>query len=255
MTLYCPLYTVCARNFSGPDPSVMHAMKTRAIEARSRMLPTDGMAGTDTAWQRSSPSSCSPPPPPCGLPHGHRTVSTESDSCAPRDANASAECACAVSNRCGGRAGGLGARLARRGRTCCSCAAYGLVRLGEGARLLDGFISSNTRPAACGSRSLCQPWAGAAVEWHAGASHSPGSDMDRSAGALSEHLEARSELLLFTRLELAAAQGTVGKLSTSAFRWRRQREPSEASLAIPTAMDHVGKIVFHGKIPKLTDTH
>ena len=56
--------------------------------------------------------------------------------------------------------------------------------------------------------------------------------MDRSAGALSEHLEARSELLLFTRLELAAAQGTVGKLSTSAFRWCRQREPSEVSPAI-----------------------
>ena len=78
--------------------------------------------------------------------------------------------------------------------------------------------------------------------------------MDRSAGALSEHLEARSELLLFTRLELAAAQGTVGKLSTSAFRWCRQREPSEVSPAISTVMDHVCKIVFLGKIPKLTDT-
>ena len=78
--------------------------------------------------------------------------------------------------------------------------------------------------------------------------------MDRSAGALSEHLEARSELLLFTRLELAAAQGTVGKLSTSAFRWCRQREPSEVSPAISAVMDHVCKIVFLGKIPKLTDT-
>ena len=78
--------------------------------------------------------------------------------------------------------------------------------------------------------------------------------MDHSAGASSEHLEARSELLLVTSLELAAAKGTVGKLSISAFRWRRQREPSEASLAISTAMDHVGKIVLHGKIPKLTDT-
>ena len=73
--------------------------------------------------------------------------------------------------------------------------------------------------------------------------------MDHSAGASSEHLEARSELLLVTSLELAAAKGTVGKLSISAFRWRRQREPSEASLAISTAMDDVGKIVFHGKIP------
>ena len=228
-------------------------MKTRAIEARSRMLPTDDMAGTDTAWQRSSPSSCSPPPPPCGLPHGHRTVSTESDSCAPRDAKASAECACAVSDRCGGRAGGLGARLARRGRTCCGSAAYGLVHLGEGASLLGGFTSSNSRPAACGSRRSCQPWAGAAVEWRVSAPHSPGSDMDHSAGASSEHLEARSELLLVTSLELAAAKGTVGKLSISAFRWRRQREPSEASLAISTAMDHVGKIAFHGKIAKLAD--
>ena len=77
--------------------------------------------------------------------------------------------------------------------------------------------------------------------------------MDHSAGASSEHLEARSELLLVTSLELAAAKGTVGKLSTSAFRWRRQREPSEASLAISTAMDHVGKIAFHGKIAKLAD--
>ena len=77
--------------------------------------------------------------------------------------------------------------------------------------------------------------------------------MDHSAGASSEHLEARSELLLVTSLELAAAKGTVGKLSISAFRWRRQREPSEASLAISTAMDHVGKIVFHGKIAKLAD--
>ena len=79
--------------------------------------------------------------------------------------------------------------------------------------------------------------------------------MDHSAGASSEHLEARSELLLVTSLELAAAKGTVGKLSISAFRWRRQREPSEASLAISTAMDHVGKIVFHGKILTLTDSH
>ena len=150
------LHTVCRRNFSGADPNVIHAVKTCAVEARWRMLPTDDMAGTDTAWQRSSPSSCSPPPPPCGLPHSHRTVSTESDSCAPRDANASAECACAVSDRCGGRAGGLGARLARHGRTCSSCAAYRLVRLGEGARLLGGFTSSNTRPAACGSRRSCQ---------------------------------------------------------------------------------------------------
>ena len=78
--------------------------------------------------------------------------------------------------------------------------------------------------------------------------------MDHSAGASSEHLEARSELLLVTSLELADAQGTVGKLSISAFRRRRQREPSEASLAISTAMDHVGKIVFHGKIAKLPDT-
>ena len=77
--------------------------------------------------------------------------------------------------------------------------------------------------------------------------------MDRSAGALSEHLEARSELLLFTRLELAAAKGTVGQLSTSAFRWRRQREPSEASLAISTAMDHRRKIGFSRKITKLTE--
>ena len=218
------------------------------------MLPTDDMAGTDTAWQRSRPSSCSPPPPPCGPPARHRTVSTESDSCAPRDANASAECACAVSDRCGGRAGGLGARLARRGRTCCSCAAYGLVRLGEGARLLGGFTSSNTPPAACGSRRSCQLWAGAAVEWCVSASHSPGSDMDHSAGASSEHLEARSELLLVTSLELAAAKGTVGKLSISAFRWRRQREPSEASLAISTAMDHRRKIAFLRKIAKLPDT-
>ena len=78
--------------------------------------------------------------------------------------------------------------------------------------------------------------------------------MDHSAGASSEHLEARSELLLVTSLELAAAKGTVGKLSISAFRWRRQREPSEASLAISTAMDHRRKIAFHGKIAKLTDT-
>ena len=75
--------------------------------------------------------------------------------------------------------------------------------------------------------------------------------MDHSTGALSDHLEAHSELLLLTRLELAAAKGTVGKLSISAFRRRRQREPSEASLAISTAMDHVGKIVFHAKIAKL----
>ena len=53
--------------------------------------------------------------------------------------------------------------------------------------------------------------------------------MDHSTGALSDHLEAHSELLLLTRLELAAAKGTVGKLSTSAFLWRRQREPSEVS--------------------------
>ena len=170
------------------------------------------------------------------------------------DAQASAECACEVSDRYGGRAGGRGARLARRGRTCCGSAAYGLVHLGEGASLLGGFTSSNSRPAACGSRRSCQPWAGAAVEWHAGASHSPGSDMDRSAGASSEHLEARSELLLVTSLELAAAKGTVGKLSISAFRWRRQREPSEVSLAISTAMDHRRKIAFPRKIAKLPDT-
>ena len=188
-----------------------------------------------------------------GLRHAHRTVQAQSKPCVPRDAQTSAECACEVSDRYGGRAGGRGARLARRGRTCCRSAAYGLVHLGEGASLLDGFTSSNSRPAACGSRRSCQPWAGAAVEWRVSASHSPGSDMDHSAGASSEHLEARSELLLVTSLELAAAKGTVGKLSISAFRWRRQREPSEASLAISTAMDHVGKIVFHGKIPKLAN--
>ena len=86
------------------------------------------------------------------------------------------------------------------------------------------------------------------------APHSPGSDVDHSAGASSEHLEARSELLLVTSLELADAQGTVGKLSISSFRWRRQREPSEASLAISTAMDHFCKIAFHGKIAKLADS-
>ena len=78
--------------------------------------------------------------------------------------------------------------------------------------------------------------------------------MDHSAGASSEHLEARSELLLVTSLELAAAKGTVGKLSTSAFRWRRQREPSEASLAISTAMDHDGKVACRSKVPEMSDT-
>ena len=71
--------------------------------------------------------------------------------------------------------------------------------------------------------------------------------MDHSAGASSEHLEARSELLLVTSLELAAAKGTVGKLSISAFRWRRQREPSEVSPASSTRMDHAGKITFRCK--------
>ena len=74
--------------------------------------------------------------------------------------------------------------------------------------------------------------------------------MDHSAGASSEHLEARSELLLVSSLELAAAKGTVGELSISAFRWRRQREPSEVSLAISTAMDHRRKIAFLRKIAK-----
>ena len=78
--------------------------------------------------------------------------------------------------------------------------------------------------------------------------------MDHSAGASSEHLEARSELLLVTSLELAAAKGTVGKLSISAFRWRRQREPSEVSLAISTAMDQRRTIRFVLKITKLADT-
>ena len=78
--------------------------------------------------------------------------------------------------------------------------------------------------------------------------------MDHSAGASSEHLEARSELLLVTSLELAAAQGTVGKLSISAFRWRRQREPSEPSLAISTAMDHPRKVACRRKVPELADT-
>ena len=78
--------------------------------------------------------------------------------------------------------------------------------------------------------------------------------MDHSAGASSEHLEARSELLLVTSLELADAQGTVGKLSISAFRWRRQREPSEASLAISTAMDHDGKVACRSKVPEMSDT-
>ena len=75
--------------------------------------------------------------------------------------------------------------------------------------------------------------------------------MDHSAGASSEHLEARSELLLVTSLELAAAKGTVGKLSISAFRWRRQREPSEPSLAISTAMDHPRKVARRRKVPEL----
>ena len=66
--------------------------------------------------------------------------------------------------------------------------------------------------------------------------------MDHSAGASSEHLEARSELLLVTSLELAAAKGTVGKLSISAFRWRRQREPSEVSPASSTRMHHFAKL-------------
>ena len=43
VTLYCPLYTVCARNFSVADPTVIHAAKTRAIEVRSRMQPTGDM--------------------------------------------------------------------------------------------------------------------------------------------------------------------------------------------------------------------
>ena len=50
--------------------------------------------------------------------------------------------------------------------------------------------------------------------------------------------ESVSELLIVTWLELADAQGTVGKLSTRALPWRHQRAPPEPSEPSTIEMDH-----------------
>jgi hypothetical protein len=57
--------------------------------------------------------------------------------------------------------------------------------------------------------------------------------------APSAHVEALSELQLCFWLELSDAQATVGKRSTSALRWRRQREPPEASEPSTIGCDHL----------------
>ena len=66
--------------------------------------------------------------------------------------------------------------------------------------------------------------------------------------------EALSRLLLLTRFEFEDVQGTVGKRSTSALRWCRQREPSESSEPSTIDSDHSDRIIRRNRITQLTDT-
>ena len=50
---------------------------------------------------------------------------------------------------------------------------------------------------------------------------------------------AEKEMLLVTWLDLADAQGIVGKRLRRAFCWRRQREPSELSEPSTIGLDHL----------------
>ena len=61
------------------------------------------------------------------------------------------------------------------------------------------------------------------------------------AGALAALSRALSKLQLVTRFEFEDAQGTVGKRSTSTFRWCRQREPPEASEPSTVVLDHLAR--------------
>ena len=66
--------------------------------------------------------------------------------------------------------------------------------------------------------------------------------------------EALSEQLLLTRFEFGEAQGTVGKLLTSAFQLSRQREPSEVSGPSTSTVISGGKLLRFGEITQSTDS-
>jgi hypothetical protein len=55
--------------------------------------------------------------------------------------------------------------------------------------------------------------------------------------------EALSELQLLARFEFEDTQGTVGKRSTSAFRWRHWREPCDVSEPSTIDSDHSDQII------------